>query len=173
MGNWGKQVLFTAGKKRCNGLSESFPEFPVQIPIRIKNKKYHIVLIYLFPIFLVNWEMSISQKDVKKWKNEGWTFRIKKVKGNKYITRRKGNRERGMGRFDDDLWALIEDSGSEASEVDDKIKLKERVRRNIHRIMAYTMYRTCTHNIDGFCHYIEFDFWMMIKIITHITRTIQ
>ena len=42
--------------------------------------------------------MSISQDEIENWKNEGWTFRIKPVKG---------KQEKSLGRFDERLWKLI------------------------------------------------------------------
>ena len=50
---------------------------------------------------------------IKKLIMDGWSFREKTVSGNRYITRRKGQTERGMGRFSDDLWSLISASLNE------------------------------------------------------------
>jgi hypothetical protein len=50
---------------------------------------------------------------IKKLIMDGWSFREKTVSGNRYITRRKGQTERGMGRFSDDLWSLISNSLNE------------------------------------------------------------
>lgn len=50
-------------------------------------------------------DYSVDQ--LKNWRDEGWTFRIKKSKKKKYITRRKGQNERGLGPFNDELWKKI------------------------------------------------------------------
>lgn len=39
---------------------------------------------------------------------DGWKFRVKTSKGIKYITRRRGQKERGMGRFTEEHWSVIE-----------------------------------------------------------------
>ena len=44
-------------------------------------------------------EMRISKDQIREWKKDEWKFRVKKVKGYKYISRRKGKDERGLGRY--------------------------------------------------------------------------
>jgi len=50
---------------------------------------------------------GFDEEDVLGYVRDGWHFRVKSVKGRKYITRRKGQKERGVGPFDPDLWASI------------------------------------------------------------------
>ena len=54
----------------------------------------------------------MGKKDVYKenilgYIEQGWNFRIKVVKGRRYITRRRGQVERGFGPFDPYVWATI------------------------------------------------------------------
>jgi hypothetical protein len=39
---------------------------------------------------------------------DGWNFRVKVSKGRRYITRRKGQIERSLGPYSDELWGTIE-----------------------------------------------------------------
>lgn len=48
-----------------------------------------------------------SEEEIAEYIRDGWTFRVKKVKGRKYITRRKGQKERGLGLFTPVNWKLI------------------------------------------------------------------
>jgi len=50
---------------------------------------------------------DVDKENVLGYIKQGWNFRIKVVKGRRYITRRKGQVERGFGSFDPDLWATI------------------------------------------------------------------
>jgi len=52
---------------------------------------------------------KVDEEEIKKYFLNGWNFRIKTVGGKKYITRRKGQKERGMGKFSKKLWRLISD----------------------------------------------------------------
>jgi hypothetical protein len=51
-----------------------------------------------------------DEEEIIKWIIDGWNFRIKTVSGKKYVTRRKGEKERGMGKFSKKLWRLISDT---------------------------------------------------------------
>jgi hypothetical protein len=51
---------------------------------------------------------SYSVEEIKVLIRSGWNFRIKKVHGKNYITRRKGQTEKSLGRYDENLWKLIE-----------------------------------------------------------------
>ena len=48
-----------------------------------------------------------GRDDIRRYIRDGWRFRIKTVKGLRYITRRKGQKERSLGPFKPELWALI------------------------------------------------------------------
>lgn len=52
---------------------------------------------------------QVDEEEMKKLIFDGWNFRIKTVSGKKYITRRKGQKERGMGKFSKKLWRLLSD----------------------------------------------------------------
>ncbi|MFC1803095.1 hypothetical protein ACFL0D_03910 [Thermoproteota archaeon] len=48
-----------------------------------------------------------SSEEIKELVEAGWNFRIKKVKGKNYITRRKGQTEKSMGPYNEKLWTNI------------------------------------------------------------------
>ena len=48
-----------------------------------------------------------TEAELQALLKDGWYFRVKKSKGRDYITRRKGQTERSLGPFDEDLWNLI------------------------------------------------------------------
>ncbi len=51
-----------------------------------------------------------DEEEIERFIFDGWSFRVKTVSGKRYITRRKGKKERGMGSFSDELWRLISDT---------------------------------------------------------------
>ncbi len=55
---------------------------------------------------------------VLEYFSEGWRFRVKTSKGNRYITRRRGQEEKGMGRFTVERWGVIERLKNEGSGTD-------------------------------------------------------
>jgi len=50
---------------------------------------------------------EVDEETILGYMKQGWRFRIKVVKGRRYITRRKGQEERGFGPFDPYVWATI------------------------------------------------------------------
>ena len=66
-----------------------------------------------------------DEKDINSYIREGWHFRIKTVKGRKYITRRKGQMERGIGPYNPDLWGSITQLVSQVA-TDKKYLIKTR-----------------------------------------------
>ena len=48
------------------------------------------------------------ETQVHEYYRAGWRFRVKTSKGKRYITRRKGQTEKGMGRFTNERWGVIE-----------------------------------------------------------------
>jgi hypothetical protein len=97
--------------------------------------------------------MGITQEEIKRWKLEGWVFRVKKVNGNRYITRRKGNAEKGLGRFKEELWNVINQTPTEPS----RLKLINEVYRAIESMLEYdrTIYlqHSCSHIVDEYCYF--------------------
>jgi len=51
---------------------------------------------------------EVNEETILGYIEQGWYFRTKVVKGRRYITRRKGQEERGFGPFDPDVWATID-----------------------------------------------------------------
>lgn len=63
-------------------------------------------------------KQGASLESLIKYRDEGWRFSIKNVKGKKYITRKLKGEERSLGPYSDDLWNLIlettEEQGKDA-----------------------------------------------------------
>ena len=57
---------------------------------------------------------DLTKEELKKLVKEGWKFRNRKINGKYYITRRKGKSERGLGRYNEDLWKMIQEIVSDA-----------------------------------------------------------
>ena len=111
----------------------------------------------------------VTNDDLKAYAAEGWTFRKKKRKGIQYISRRKGTKEYGLGRYSDEVWTMIEDvtqnsTGNNEStkehaktqiKQDPFIKSLEEIKSDIIR---HKMIRCLHIDADGFCEY-----WRMEK----------
>ena len=52
-------------------------------------------------------KQGVSLESLIKYRDDGWKFTIKNVKGRKYITRKRKEEERSLGPYSDDLWSLI------------------------------------------------------------------
>ena len=103
-------------------------------------------------------EMSVSRDEIKEWKKKGWKFRVKKVQGKKYIARRKGKLERGFGRYNDELWRLIQDTRIEPSEFEQRLEVEERVQGLLKTIRTYHLSTHCAHIVEGFCYFWRYDY---------------
>ncbi len=57
---------------------------------------------------------DLTKEELKKLVKEGWTFRNRKINGTYYMSRRKGKNERGLGRYNEDLWKMIQEISSKA-----------------------------------------------------------
>ncbi len=102
--------------------------------------------------------MEMTDEDeIKEWKKEGWKFRVKKVKGKQYITRRKGKHEKGLGRYIDNLWKLIQDIKIEPSEFERKLEAEKIVEDIIKMIRVHHMSIYCSRVVEGFCHVWRYD----------------
>lgn len=131
--------------------------------------------------------VKLSGKQWETMVNEyircGWSFRIKTSKGRQYITRRRGQEERGMGRFTEELWSVIErlknelletvnhapgkvaantDTPSESEHNESEVLPKGLSRREflVKRIEdSITVHRGglkmggCMHNMNSYCTY--------------------
>ena len=50
---------------------------------------------------------SYSEEEIKEFIEDGWSFRIKKSGDRHYITRRKGQAEKSLGPYTEELWDMI------------------------------------------------------------------
>ncbi len=97
--------------------------------------------------------MSVNQDEIDNWKNDGWTFRIKTVKGKRYITRRKGKEEKGLGRFDEKLWNLIQSGSVIPKKVEERIEAQQTIESILRVYRSFEMSLDCSHIVDGFCYF--------------------
>jgi hypothetical protein len=51
---------------------------------------------------------EITKEEISDYIDQGYYFRVKKVNGYKYITRRKGREEKSLGRYTEEKWSMIE-----------------------------------------------------------------
>ncbi len=51
---------------------------------------------------------GISEEEIKRFVEDGWSFRVKKSGNRHYITRRKGQRERSLGPYNEELWDMLQ-----------------------------------------------------------------
>jgi hypothetical protein len=100
--------------------------------------------------------MGVSREEIKQLKIDGWTFRIKTVKGKRYISRRKGKQEKGLGRYNDGLWKLIENTTIEPSHSEWRREAEKIIEGIIDVIRPIKMSTNCSHIIDGYCHLWRF-----------------
>jgi ribosomal protein L34 len=101
--------------------------------------------------------MSLSQDDIQNWKDDGWKFRVKTVKGKKYITRRRGKQEKGLGRFDEILWKMI-NRGSILSKKDlERIEYEKQIESLMYVYRGFEMSLDCVHITDGYCFFWKYD----------------
>jgi len=101
--------------------------------------------------------MSVSQDEIKQWKIDGWSFRIKKVKGNQYITRRKGKQERSLGKYNEKLWRLVENTTLEPSIIERRGDTEKKIEKIIDLIRINKMSQTCSNILEGFCYFWRFN----------------
>ena len=113
-----------------------------------------------------------TEAEIKAFIDDGWYFRKKKSMGRDYITRRKGQNERSLGPFDEDLWDLIirtrVDMTSEkaspmtelkldsiqSEKMDDYLNRYDLLTNRISIERAVHLMLTCTYKgEDGFCSF--------------------
>lgn len=69
--------------------------------------------------------VKIGEAEIRRFISDGWNFRTKTVKDRRYITRRKGQTERGVGPYDLELWELITDLREQAKTEKDSLTVQE------------------------------------------------
>ena len=102
-------------------------------------------------------EMSVTREKIREWKRDGWKFRVKDVKGKRYISRRRGGEERGLGGYNEGLWRLIQSTKVEPSKLELRDEVERAVEDIVKRIREYHMSSSCVHVVDGFCDYWRID----------------
>ena len=116
----------------------------------------------------------ISNKEIQGFIEDGWNFRVKKTGGKSYITRRKGQKERGLGPYNKELWDLIteltnpttktrivpvkdiekSEAVSERDEMAERVKeLTGKIDEGIMMYRGFHMMKHCLYNSEGFCEY--------------------
>jgi hypothetical protein len=120
-----------------------------------------------------------TRESIKSLIDDGWYFRKKKVDGNWYITRRKKQNERSLGRYDDDLWYMIEEETGKTSKKEESKKIPQKLNVKNNKIdypkktdiyepkdklqegfsinRGLFMSINCLHIADGFCKYWTWD----------------
>ena len=121
-------------------------------------------------------ERRNSEEEIKKYIFDGWNFRRKISKNREYITRRKGQVERSLGPYTDELWSLIAklrleshheqekqpektglkiDQGYEArSESKVSLDFEDHIHEKLHFDRTIKMMTECLHrDREGYCTY--------------------
>ena len=101
--------------------------------------------------------MDYNQDEIRNWKKDGWSFRVKVVKGKKYITRRKRKQEKSLGRYSDKLWNLIEKTSIEKTQQEKRVEQENRITNILSVIRPALMSRVCKHIVDGYCFFWRSD----------------
>jgi len=86
-----------------------------------------------------------------------WTFRVKTVKEKNNITRRKGKQEKSLGRFNQELWSLIENTSVEASVLEQRFEIEKVIENLLEKIRAARKAKTCSHILEGYCHFWKYE----------------
>ncbi len=115
-----------------------------------------------------------SNKEIQEFIEDGWNFRVKRTGGKSYITRRRGQKERSLGPYNQELWDLIteltnpttktrivpvkdiekSEAGSERDEMVARVKeLTGKIDEGIMMYRGFHMMRNCLYNFDEFCEY--------------------
>ncbi len=94
--------------------------------------------------------MGVGRDEIREWRIDGWVFRKKTVKGNQYITRHKGKQERSLGKFDERLWRLVEDTTLELSEFERRRDAEKVIEKLVEHLRIRQMSQTCLHILDYF-----------------------
>ena len=116
-----------------------------------------------------------SREEINRFIEDGWNFRVKITSGRSYITRRKGQKERSLGPYTEELWSLIGEllnpspkeigeltkldvKHSEVTRAQDKMvarvrELTEKIDKAIMLHRGLHMMQNCYYNVDGFCEY--------------------
>ena len=75
----------------------------------------------------------ISIDELTSLRNAGWHFRIKTVKGKRYISARKGKDEKGVAPFSDELWGEIQNLTKLNGGLKEGASIKEKTSNEEHK----------------------------------------
>jgi hypothetical protein len=110
--------------------------------------------------------LRLTEKEVHQYLAEGWRFRTKNVGSRKYISRRKEQKEVGLGRFDEGYWEMIEATKEEyirEMEEEERQLIRQKYERKrkakLHESFIFLnnrwrttrMAETCVHAPEGYC----------------------
>ncbi|EMR74281.1 hypothetical protein MCGE09_00648, partial [Thaumarchaeota archaeon SCGC AB-539-E09] len=120
-------------------------------------------------------ERKNREEDIKKYIFDGWNFRRKISKNREYITRRKGQVERSLGPYTDDLWSLIlnlrlgqqdkkEQTEKKVLNIDQRdevrskskvgMEFEDRIQERLHYNRTINMMTECLHtDSEDYCTY--------------------
>jgi hypothetical protein len=103
------------------------------------------------------WGMGFNREEIREWIREGWSFRVKTVKGKEYISRRIGDVEKGMGRYEPNTWRLIQNTIAELSERK-QIEENQRIAMNslieaLETVRTLEVLMNCSYIVDGYCSF--------------------
>ena len=131
--------------------------------------------IQVFPTGKLIGKKGVDPDEVASLIGEGWSFRIKVVKGRRYVTARRGRSERSLGPYSEELWTHIQrlrKEGTEARSVSspeaDVIGLSDAGKLELmtldrihHRIQIERGAHMTVHCLfkggDGYCEYWVWD----------------
>jgi hypothetical protein len=87
-----------------------FPQIPGKLHAYMGNVKSRVASqpIQVFPTGKLVGKKRVDPDEVASLIGEGWSFRIKVVKGRRYVTARRGRSERSLGPYSEELWTHIQ-----------------------------------------------------------------
>lgn len=98
-----------------------------------------------------------SEEDIRAFIREGWNFRVKPSRGRRYITRRRGQDEKSLGPYSDELWGTIERLREQRAHlpeyVSEIMKVQERALKDLDEHLSLErsvhMMINCVHKDEG------------------------
>lgn len=119
-------------------------------------------------------DRQASRKQIEEFALNGWDFRVKPRKNKKYVSRRKGPQEKGLGRYTDEYWEMIQDVKRSLTEAKEKsMQTQTETKETIHPLLIaweeleqnmkiYLNFRCLYLEHDRFCGY-----WLLEDLPRH------
>ena len=101
--------------------------------------------------------MVATQDEIETWRKEGWNFRVKSVKGKKYITRRRKQKEKSLGPYSEELWSKLNQTPILSERDLEIIEAKKNIESFLHIYRGYEMSLTCAHIVDEYCYFWKYE----------------